>query len=212
MGTDWTGSGCEPPASPTSQSTIPSEAEAVQEEQETGGRTAHAAAAAVRGPLTKSLPGTKSSSAAAGPAERQAHTAVEPQPQADFRQFNNSRQRRLLGRKDTLPLDIEILSSQGSASAQSPDADAQDPGHSHRSSGCSSKGRSSSHFAEVQYNVYNARDYDIVWMHYAYIYPIWDGDFGKTNLSASSTLQATVVVSMGCCRCCASLVYVKVKV
>jgi hypothetical protein len=49
-------------------------------------------------------------------------------------------------------------------------------------------------FGELQYNVYNEEDYNIIWKHYAYIHPVWTGDFGKYNLSASSKLRETAKV------------------
>lgn len=50
-------------------------------------------------------------------------------------------------------------------------------------------------FAELQYNVYNLQDYDPVWEHYAYLHPVWIGDFGKNNLSASSNMSDVARVS-----------------
>ncbi|GBF87719.1 hypothetical protein Rsub_00430 [Raphidocelis subcapitata] len=48
-------------------------------------------------------------------------------------------------------------------------------------------------FLQLQYNVYNETDFDPIWDNYAFIHPVWTGDFGKLNLSASSTLQAQAV-------------------
>jgi hypothetical protein len=55
----------------------------------------------------------------------------------------------------------------------------------------------SSAFAELQYNVYSLQDYDPVWEHYAYIYPVWVGDFGKNNMSASINMSHVAKVG-GC--------------
>lgn len=69
---------------------------------------------------------------------------------------------------------------------------------SHHSAGCKCR---SSAFAELQYNVYSLQDYDPVWEHYAYIYPVWVGDFGKNNMSASINMSAVAKVSgCWCCR------------
>lgn len=70
------------------------------------------------------------------------------------------------------------------------------PPLSHPSAGCKC---GSSAFAELQYNVYSLQDYDPVWEHYAYIYPVWVGDFGKNNMSASINMSA--VVKVGGCWC-----------
>lgn len=59
--------------------------------------------------------------------------------------------------------------------------------------------RSSSAFVELQYDVFNLQDYDPVWEHYAYIHPVWVGDFGKYNLSASSNMSESAKVSTCCC-------------
>jgi hypothetical protein len=34
-----------------------------------------------------------------------------------------------------------------------------------------------------------------VWEHYAYIYPVWVGDFGKNNMSASINMSEVAQVS-----------------
>eukprot|EP00775_Hariotina_reticulata_P003530 gene3530-3799_t len=52
-------------------------------------------------------------------------------------------------------------------------------------------------FGELQYNVYNLRDYDFVWDNYAYLHPVWVGDFGKWNISASSNLSAVAKFKPG---------------
>ena len=56
---------------------------------------------------------------------------------------------------------------------------------------------SHSSFAELQYDVYNEDDYNIIWKHYAYMHPVWTGDFGKYNLSASSNLTGRAKVCWG---------------
>jgi hypothetical protein len=56
----------------------------------------------------------------------------------------------------------------------------------------------SSAFAELQYNVYSLQDYDPVWEHYAYIYPVWVGDFGKNNMSASVNMSRQAKVRRQC--------------
>jgi hypothetical protein len=53
-------------------------------------------------------------------------------------------------------------------------------------------------FAELQYNVYSLQDYDPVWEHYAYIYPVWVGDFGKNNMSASVNMSRQAKVGRRC--------------
>jgi hypothetical protein len=60
--------------------------------------------------------------------------------------------------------------------------------------------RGQSAFAELQYNVYSLADYDPVWEHYAYIYPVWVGDFGKNNMSASINMSREAQVGL-CCVC-----------
>lgn len=42
----------------------------------------------------------------------------------------------------------------------------------------------------------HVQDYDPVWEHYAYIYPVWVGDFGKNNMSASINMSETARVSL----------------
>jgi len=39
------------------------------------------------------------------------------------------------------------------------------------------------HFAELRYDVYGEEDYEPTWKHYAYVRPVWVGDFGKLNLT-----------------------------
>jgi hypothetical protein len=45
--------------------------------------------------------------------------------------------------------------------------------------------------------LYCLQDYDPVWEHYAYIYPVWVGDFGKNNMSASINMSEVARVSAG---------------
>lgn len=56
-----------------------------------------------------------------------------------------------------------------------------------------SKHRSKSHhrsaFCELQYNVYSLEDYNFVWDNYAYLHPVWVGDFGKWNMSATVNMS-----------------------
>ncbi|KAF6255451.1 hypothetical protein COO60DRAFT_212733 [Scenedesmus sp. NREL 46B-D3] len=51
-------------------------------------------------------------------------------------------------------------------------------------------------FGQLQYNVYNLDDYQFVWDNYAMIHPVWVGDFGKQNMSASSNLSAQAQASL----------------
>ena len=41
-------------------------------------------------------------------------------------------------------------------------------------------------FLGLQYDLYSPDDYAPVWRDYAYVHPVWTGDFGKLNLSAAS--------------------------
>lgn len=52
-----------------------------------------------------------------------------------------------------------------------------------RGSGGGDVGSRPSHFAELRYDVYGEEDYEPVWREYAYVRPVWVGDFGKLNLT-----------------------------
>lgn len=61
---------------------------------------------------------------------------------------------------------------------------------SSRGRGLSKRRKPAAAFGQVQYNVYNLDDYKFVWDNYAMLHPVWVGDFGKQNMSASSNLSA----------------------
>lgn len=46
---------------------------------------------------------------------------------------------------------------------------------------------------QLQYNVYNETDFEPIWNDYAFTHPVWAGDFGKYNLSESSTMREQAV-------------------
>eukprot|EP00879_Flechtneria_rotunda_P010814 GHRR01011301.1.p1 GENE.GHRR01011301.1~~GHRR01011301.1.p1 ORF type:complete len:838 (+),score=278.05 GHRR01011301.1:406-2919(+) len=97
-----------------------------------------------------------------------------------------SRRKLLYGPTSTLQQMRDPLWQQQQSAQQQQHTAAQ---HTTAGSDGKRRRRRSSAFAELQYNVYNLDDYQFVWDNYAYMHPVWVGDFGKWNLSASSNIS-----------------------
>ncbi|WIA20109.1 hypothetical protein OEZ85_005961 [Tetradesmus obliquus] len=116
--------------------------------------------------------------AALTPADQQGAPVMKSDSAAAFKRkgldVRSSRRRQRQGQAST-----SAGSSCGSSSSSSSSGE-----------GLTKRRKPAAAFGQVQYNVYNPDDYQFVWDNYAMLHPVWVGDFGKQNMSASSNLSA----------------------